>query len=613
MSASLSWLKRVLVPSWFIIGTLFVALGLLNCQGMRFDLPQRNFGQGKGTSLSDTTNNFTPLNIVQDAVVESVLKSPAVKSDLIRLKTASGASFKLHLRPLHGTPMRIQGSHLRGSNTGPVKQEADRKFSTARAFLVENQTLLGVENPGEELQHYQTDSDDLGFTHVRFCQFYHGLPVWPAEVAVHLDSQGNVVLFEGAYVATPKQLNVVSTISNEQAVQIARDYLQSPNAILSSSQLIIYAPMDQQPQLMWKIEILVDIAHHWRVLVDATQGAAVKKINLCHESAATGSGVDTSGITRSLNITKTNSTYYMIDTSKSMYDATTGSGIIEVEDARNYSLSQIIYDGQIQNTKYVTSTDPNSWNNPAAVSAAFNFSQTYDYYLERHERNSFNGQKGSLKAIVRVGGLANAFWQPVLKVMVFGTGDNYAGSLDVVAHEITHGVIDSTGPNGILDYENQSGALNEAFADILGEMVEARAKGGIADWIMGSQLTNQVRNMSNPPAMLISGTQRPYPDRMSKFIPPNDAFWDSFSDRDNGGVHINSEIINKAYYLLANGMPGAIGIPKAEKIFYRCLTVHLRPQSQFIDTRLGCVSAAEELYGTNSVEVSQHPGSIRYD
>ena len=70
--------------------------------------------------------------------------------------------------------------------------------------------------------------------------------------------------------------------------------------------------------------------------------------------------------------------------------------------------------------------------------------------------------------------------------------------------------------------------------------------------------------------------------------------------QDHGGVHLNSSIINHAFYLLAQGLTGAIGLIDAERIFYRTLTTKLVAGSEFIDARLGAITSAEELFGVNS-------------
>ncbi len=87
---------------------------------------------------------------------------------------------------------------------------------------------------------------------------------------------------------------------------------------------------------------------------------------------------------------------------------------------------------------------------------------------------------------------------------------------------------------------------------------------------------------------------------MSELIQPNDPFLKNFQEQDHGGVHLNSGIINRAYYLLAAGLKGAIGNQDAERVFYRCLTISMKPFSQFIDGRLGCIAAAEALFGVGS-------------
>ena len=196
----------------------------------------------------------------------------------------------------------------------------------------------------------------------------------------------------------------------------------------------------------------------------------------------------------------------------------------------------------------------------------------------------------------------NAQWIKEHKVMLYGDTDRYPASLDVTAHEFTHGVTGSVGDSGVLDYQNQSGALNEAFSDIFGEMVEARTQAVSPDWIMGSILNTPFRNMSSPSSKLINGTVRPYPAKMSEFIQTQDSFLNLFQDRDYGGVHFNSSIINRCYYLLAQGLPEAIGLRNAECIFYRALTQHMHRQSQFVDARLGCIAAAKELFGGGSFQ-----------
>jgi hypothetical protein len=166
--------------------------------------------------------------------------------------------------------------------------------------------------------------------------------------------------------------------------------------------------------------------------------------------------------------------------------------------------------------------------------------------------------------------------------MVYGDGARYfkplAGGLDVFAHEMTHGVIQHTAD---LAYQFQSGALNESFADVFAVMIDRE------DFLLGEDVVRTghiaLRDLANPsnPQVL-----EPQPSHMSQYqnLP---------IERDNGGVHINSGIPNRAAYLLIS----AIGREKAERILYRALANYLTRTSEFIDCRRAVIRAAQELYG----------------
>jgi hypothetical protein len=127
--------------------------------------------------------------------------------------------------------------------------------------------------------------------------------------------------------------------------------------------------------------------------------------------------------------------------------------------------------------------------------------------------------------------------------------------------------------------------MNESFSDIFGEMVEAYATGS-SDWLIGSHISRPARSMANP-------NQYGDPSRMSQYIN---------TTADHGGVHHNNGIFNYAFFQLAAGLPGAIGLRDAERIYYRALTTHLTKNAQFLDGRLACIPSAEELFGAGSVQ-----------
>lgn len=200
-------------------------------------------------------------------------------------------------------------------------------------------------------------------------------------------------------------------------------------------------------------------------------------------------------------------------------------------------------------------------------------SLVYSYFINEHNRNGLTGFGSDIFAGVRNGqSYDNAFYQN--GKLFFCPGRPFSKDLDVIGHEFTHGVTDFSAQ---LKYENQSGALNEAMSDILGEMVELYVNGS-NDWLIGANSGPALRNMANP-------EMQGQPSKMSQFRQLS-------IDQDYGGVHSNSGIINKSFYNLSQSKTSRI----AAKVYYRCLTKYLKPQDKFIDCRLGCINAAEDLY-----------------
>ena len=477
-----------------------------------------------------------------------------------------------------------------------------REETTSLNFLRRNRELLLLSDPAEELKRVQSVQDELGYTQVRYEQRHEGLPVWPTGLTVQLDRAGHAHLFTGAYVPTPEGLEIEPGLDLEVASEVARRSLGvDATAPIESGELLVYAPIDRETRLAYKLELHAGPFDHRLVVVDAVSGEILESINQVCGAATVGSGTDLRGQTRSLNLWSANGRHYLLDASKPMFQSVaseppspggTFGGII-ILDAKGVD-PQVNPGGFAPEVIFSTSS---SGGFPAAgVSASFNLSMVYDYFLERHQRNSINGTGGTIVGVVNVP-INNAFWNQ--GVITLGSLDRWAESLDFVGHEMAHGVTERTA--GLI-YRDQSGAMNEAFSDIFGEAAEAYHRGQ-ADWQIGSQLATRSRDMRDPSAFEIRNGRR-YPAKMSEFITANDPFLDFFGPgRDNGGVHFNSSIINHAFYQLAEGLPGAIGLLPAERIFYRALTTKLQQQSQFIDGRLACVQAAVEIFGAGSPEV----------
>ncbi len=262
-------------------------------------------------------------------------------------------------------------------------------------------------------------------------------------------------------------------------------------------------------------------------------------------------------------------------------DASTGD-LVDVIDHAHDSRDRLTYDanhgagipsslpGELERTE----DDPPTGN--ADVDWAHDFAgETYDYFADTHGRDGYDGRGTTMRSTTHFGtGFGNAFWWAAgtdNEQTVFG--DEMA-TRDVVAHEWTHAVTLYTAD---LSYAWQSGALSESFSDIFGAMVDRD------DWSIGEDSAlGVIRSLADPAAY-------GQPDHVDDWLT---------TCGDNYGVHTNSGITNKAFYNIAT----ALGRERAERIFYRALTVYLFPSSSLEDARAAAIQAAVDLYGEGSPE-----------
>jgi Zn-dependent metalloprotease len=243
--------------------------------------------------------------------------------------------------------------------------------------------------------------------------------------------------------------------------------------------------------------------------------------------------------------------------------------------------------------------------NDVAVNEAYDGAgATYDLYYEVYERNSIDGNGMRLDSTVHYRrNYENAFWNG--SQMVYGDGDGeifnrFTKSIDVIGHELTHGVTQFTAN---LDYQDQPGALNESMSDVFGSLVKQRVLNQTAeeaDWLIGEGLLTSNVNGVALRSMKAPGTAYDDP-ALGK--DPQPAHMDDIytGDRDNGGVHINSGIPNHAFYLAATEI-GGYAWEKAGKIWYKALTTRLQNDSDFADAANITIEIAGQLYGDDSPE-----------
>lgn len=443
-----------------------------------------------------------------------------------RLAGGQGASIRFDHDT--GVPAFLTGTITPPAGAGPV--------DSAIKFLTENKNLFQMKDPRAELSVQRQDTDALGMEHIHLAQVYQGVPVFGADLAVHYSPKGKITAVNGKYIPWIK-LSVKADISADKAVAAAQASLGSPasSSKFEPPQLVVLAPAGKQAILTWKITLASDNPQIRMVyFVDAHSGSIAASYN-------------------DLEAAKNRLTY------------SAGS---------SYSLP-----GTLMITEGGFSSDT------VAETAYKNVGLTYDYYYNNYGRDSIDNNGMTIVSTVHYGkNYNNSFWNGYQIVLGDGDGNIFTplgDGLDVVAHEITHGVTQHTA--GLI-YSYQSGALNESYSDVLGELAEPNPDWQIGESVYTPQITGDaLRSLSDPP---LYGQ----PDNMSDYVN---------TTGDNGGVHLNSGIPNKAAYDVAM----SIGKDKMGQIWYRALTEYLTSGAQFTDARDASVQAATDLYGAGSAEV----------
>jgi Zn-dependent metalloprotease len=281
----------------------------------------------------------------------------------------------------------------------------------------------------------------------------------------------------------------------------------------------------------------------------------------------------------------------------------TGKKSRSIYDANNQFLNDSELPGKLVRSEgQPPSTD-------TAVNEAYDgLGATYDFYSKVYSRNSIDDRGMRLIATVHFGdGYNNAFWNG--KEMIFGDGDGevfvgFTRSLDVIGHELTHGVTEFT---AALEYHKQPGALNESMSDVFGSLVKQYAANpkqpaDKADWLIGAGILAPgingvaLRSMKDPGSAFDDprlGGRDPQPKHMNDYLDmPDDEF------NDFGGVHFNSGIPNYAFYLVASEL-GGYAWEEAGLIWYQALQ-QLWQTANFSDCANVTTQVAGTLFGTGS-------------
>jgi len=274
---------------------------------------------------------------------------------------------------------------------------------------------------------------------------------------------------------------------------------------------------------------------------------------------------------------------------------------------KNRTIYDCDHSEELRRATVVRSEGSDKSGDDAADEAYDGLGATYDFYYQAYERDSIDNRGMALNAYVHYGrDYDNAFWDG--SQMIFGDGDGslfnrFTIAVDVIGHELTHGV---TGHEANLQYFGQSGALNESYSDVGGACVKQfikRQTADEADWLIGEGLLGSavtgraLRDMRNPGTGYDDDVlgKDPQPANMDDFVQTN---------RDNGGVHINSGIPNKAFCTLARAL-GGYSWEKAGVIWYRTIRdPRLRANAQFRSFARATLRNAGQLFGPQSDEVT---------
>jgi Zn-dependent metalloprotease len=508
---------------------------------------------------------------------------------------------------------------LLSQNTNASKtifgKKTDDEKETAKQIsldiLSQHSKMQGL-NVTDSLAVQKVDIDELGMAHTKVRQVVNGIPVWEGEAIVHLRKDGSLSTITDDMKASII-VNTEANLSQEDAVSRVIGGYRGRAKMTDDAKvdMWIFRAADRD-HLVYRIATsrldgTKDTAAPV-VFIDAQTGEKVFEYN--NLQTATGNSLYSGTVT--LNTSSVGATFYLEDTTKkigtfnmnSTGNESTGTGGTQ----SRYTDTDDVWDTTIQR---------------AGVDAQFGAVKTFDYYQAIHGRNGIDGlggpgtttsaATGAAMIVSRVhfgtsGAYNNAFW--FNNQMTYGDGNGTTFSplvtLDVAGHEMTHGVTEKTAN---LTYANESGALNEGMSDIFGAMVERYARGGVTDsdtWKIGEQCYtpatagDALRYMANTHG---SGTQTSggNPDHYTERL---------ITTADSGGVHTNSGILNKAFYLTSEGgthhLSGVttvgIGATDAEKIYYRGLSVYMTSGTNFAAARTALLSAATDLFGSTSTQ-----------
>ena len=459
-----------------------------------------------------------------------------------------------------------------------------------------------------------------GRTHERLDQYYRGVRVFGADVSRQVDDKGVVISMFG-HLYTGIDISPDPAVTAE-AVKAAVTELVALEQAPDNQPELVVLPIDDGAtfRLAWRMRAVTDRVDIVQYFLDAQTGAVLRQYSDRQSQSTVGRAIGVLGDSKKISVSGASGSFTARDLLR--------PPLVETDDMKGDPIRTVNYlDGRIAlGPGDVAADTDNNWTDGAVNDAHVYSGYTYDYYFKRFGRRGLDNNNIRIRSLVNpvrrtAQDLAqyfnlfpdffvNAFYWGD-GVMVYGVGlppgftlggqswNHFSGALDIVAHELTHGVTDYS--SGLI-YRTESGALNEAFSDIMAAGVEfffqPAGSGDLrADYLCGEDVVRPggLRSMENPQ---VFGD----PDHYSRRF---------LGLADNGGVHINSGIANHAFYLaiesgtnrtsgLAVQGVGSANREQIEKVFYRAFTQMLPSNATFALARAATVQAARDLYGSGS-------------
>ncbi|MEQ1728525.1 MAG: M4 family metallopeptidase [Vicinamibacterales bacterium] len=469
-----------------------------------------------------------------------------------------------------------------------------------------------------ELRHAEADTLLSGRTHVRLQQLHRGVPVYGASLTRQTDDIGATLsIFGTTYSSIDVDARPVLTVDEAAAIVAARSGVHLGPERLPT---LVVLPVEDGFRLAYRASAFT-AEGGTEFFIDARDGAMLEELDAAHRQSAVGTGTGVLGDQKKMSVSSATGSFTTSDLLRP-------PSLVTFDMRENLTRTLDFLNGRISLGSSDRAADSdNTWTDGASVDAHAYAGYFYDYYFKRFGRRGIDDNNFRMLSLVHtvprdavrtqsnavIGTFyLNAFYAGS-GVMVYGEGlpgsvtaggqqwNFLSGALDVVAHELSHGVTDYT--SGLI-YRNESGALNESFSDMMGTAVEfyhqpAGAGPMQADYLVAEDVVTPggIRSMENPAAY-------GQPDHYSRrVILPLSS--------DNGGVHINSGIPNQAYYLAIEGGTNrtsglsvqGVGVSNREQIektIYRAFTQMMPANATFAVARAVTIQAATDLYGASS-------------